>query len=145
MNRRALLTAGVLLFAGCTNRPDGDETAETPDTTTTAPPSASDRTTDVAEDILIRVTNNTSGTRTVHLTVNRDGETHVEKSVTLDADASSYVDPEITETGDYELAIETDAGRTHRRPFDVEDYDLGMGSNLIVVADTDSIRVLMEE
>lgn len=139
MDRRSLLAATGLVLAGCSEQVGPDQADEPTDSAGTQ------ETTDVAEDILIWVSNGTATEQTVRLTVTTGGGTHVEKSITLGANENTYVDPSIAEIGDYELTVELDDGRTESMPFDIEEYDIRMGSNFTVEIDPENIRVSMEE
>ncbi|MEA5387040.1 hypothetical protein VB773_13825 [Haloarculaceae archaeon H-GB2-1] len=100
-------------------------------------------TTDNADNIRIVVNNGRSEALDVDLTVSSGDAVVFADSITVSAESSRSVDPGIDEQGGYELTVVVD-GSEYRRPFDVEGYDLEMGSNLIVEIGTE-IRIPMEE
>ncbi|MDG5777752.1 hypothetical protein QA599_14950 [Haloarculaceae archaeon H-GB1-1] len=154
MDRRRFLAAGSaalsLPVAGCRTAPSADAsstdhsaTTATSDgaaKTTVATPS---ETTDNADNIRIVVNNGRSEALDVDLTVSSGDAVVFADSITVSAESSRSVDPGIDEQGGYELTVVVD-GSEYRRPFDVEGYDLEMGSNLIVEIGTE-IRIPMEE
>lgn len=165
MRRRALLTRGgailVAAVGGCLRGTDPsggrdeteDPSSETPPRTTTRPSGGtttpSETSTQVTPDpddpIQIVVSNDGERSRTVTLTVTSAGGTVREATVEVDPDTVRTVDTGITTTGDYELHVVTADGVEESVPFDIEDYDIRMGSNLMVSVADDGIMVAIEE
>lgn len=137
MNRRTVLaTAGLTLavpFVGCLTAGDtpGDD--------------GNEGTTDPTTDIVIEVSNVTSAAETVHLLVTAEGESIFEASVPIEPDGRTFVDPDLDERGQYELAATVDDERDASVPFGLEEFDLRMGSNLIVIVREGTIEILIEE
>lgn len=140
MDRRDYLTAlhtALLAFAGgCLTAPDSATTTTTDPATATTTPSP--------ERIALVVNNGRDTPLDVTLTVTRDGDSVYRERVAVDAGERRSVDPGIDAPGAYELTVTLADGTERVRPFDIEDYDLRMGSNLVVEVG-DRIRVLVEE
>lgn len=157
MNRRRYLAVvGVLILArgaGCLdavgdrNRGgDGGETGAGAGTETDASHgSTPSETPDSARDVRIVVRNSTADGATVRLAVSRDGATFFEDEVGVPQTGGRTVDPGIDETGSYELEVAVEGGTDGSYPFSVEEYDLRMGSNLIVDIGEDDVRMTLEE
>jgi hypothetical protein len=96
------------------------------------------------DDIEIVVENGKSSAITVTLVVRTDSTRVFNETITVEEGVRRGVEPDITETGAYELVVDVEGDDESVSPFHVEDYDLRMGSNLIVHVDT-VIRVIMEE
>lgn len=56
-----------------------------------------------------------------------------------------YVETEIDTTGQYELSIEGEGGFESSYRFQIDEYALRMGSNLIVAVDDDGTEIMIEE
>ena len=160
MDRREFLAAvgGCLSFgaAGCLGDADtgNDGAGESPpEATGTAEPADGDEVTestaagtpDYVGDIWIFLQNHTDVSKTVRLTVSATEETIREAERRIAPGAGSYVDPEIDEIGEYELLISVDGGPERSSPLRIEDYDIRMGSNVIVWIREESFKLLKEE
>ncbi|WP_251342681.1 hypothetical protein [Haloplanus halophilus] len=151
MDRRELLAltpALLVTAAGCSidsesapstsspasTTPDGTSSTDTP--TPSGSPARSDP-------IAIVVSNGRESAVDAALLVTHEADRIFDRTVVVEPGARRSVDPGIDGTGAYELTVSL-ADDERVRPFDVEDYDLRMGSDLIVEIG-ERIRVLMEE
>lgn len=168
MKRRVVLAGAGLalstLVSGCLTEPG---TTDAEDTTVTTnqetgngtganegePPTTSAETRrtdrpDRAAKIMVVLLNQTATKQLVHVALTRGEDTRellLESDVTVAPDVHRSIDTGITETGQYDVAITVDEGPQISVPLDVENYDLGMGSNLIAEIFEDKLRVMIEE
>jgi len=146
MKRRFVLTllGSCIAVAGCAHTETG-----TPDTTAAGEPAhgptESSETPDHAEDIFVVLQNETPEQVTVAVTITRGDSVSFEDEATVNPGETQYVYPGITERGEYELTVSLPDRPVQTRPFDVEDYDLRMGSNIDVWISTDTVRIGIEE
>ena len=149
-DRRTVLALGLAALsvptAGCATAPRAsDRKTATPSNTTPPTSSAPPATpTPRPDPILLVVSNDRDATVDVSLTVTSAGTTTFEDTVTVDPGGRRSVDPGIDATGAYELTVALADGTERVLPFGVEEYDLRMGSNLIVMVG-ERVRVVMEE
>jgi hypothetical protein len=125
MKRRSLLSLSVLLipFAGCSAETDPD----------------------VAEDIFVVLDNESPEQATVAVSVVTGGSSVFEGGITVNPSNRKNVYPGITETGDYTLTVSLGDGREQKYPFNIEEYDLRMGSNIIVSINETEIQISIQE
>jgi len=125
MQRRSLLSLSVVLvpFAGCSAETDPD----------------------VAEDIFVVLDNETPEQATVAVSVATGDSVVFEGETAVNPSDSKNVYPGISETGDYTLTITLSDGREQEYPFNIEDYDLQMGSNIIVSITETEIAFSIQE
>jgi hypothetical protein len=145
VNRRTVIAVGAMALsvtsAGCATAPRGSTgTASNATETVTSGATA----TPCPDPILIVVSNGRDVAVDVTLTVTSADTTAFEDTVTVAPGARRSVDPGIDSTGAYELTVALADGTERVRPFSVEEYDLRMGSDL-VVAVGERVRVVMEE
>lgn len=165
MKRRLVLAGAGLalstLVPGCLTEkgaPDtGDDTAaaepengngtETDDGEDATSPSETENTdgADLAEDIMIVLRNRTPTEQIVHVALSTEDDTLIDADFTVAPDDPRPIDTGITETGQYDVSITVEDGPATSTSFDVEDYDLGMGSNLIAAIDEEEIILMIEE
>ncbi|GAB6861245.1 hypothetical protein ACFR97_14365 [Haloplanus litoreus] len=150
-DRRTVLAVGAMALsvttAGCVTPPrDSGGTASNATETATSgvTPTPTRSATPGPDPILVVVSNGRDVAVDVTLTVTRDGTPVFGDTVIVDPNSRRTVDPGIDATGTYELTVTLADGTEHVRPFSVEEYDLRMGSNLIVTVG-ERIRVVMEE
>ncbi|KAA9395947.1 hypothetical protein Har1130_15190 [Haloarcula sp. CBA1130] len=125
MKRRSLLSFLPLLipFAGCAAETDPD----------------------VAEDIFVVLDNETSEQATVAVSVVTGDSVVFEGETAVTPSGRKNVYPGISETGDYTLTISLGDGREQEYPFNIEEYDLQMGSNIIVTINEAEIEFSIQE
>ncbi|AHB67855.1 MULTISPECIES: hypothetical protein [Haloarcula] len=125
MKRRSLLSLSVLLipFAGCSAETDPD----------------------VAEDIFVVLYNESSEQATVAVSVVTGDSSVFECETAVNPSNRKNVYSGITETGDYTLTISLGDGREQEYPFNIEEYDLRMGSNIIVSIKETEIEFSIQE
>ena len=100
---------------------------------------------DHAEDILIILRNFDTTEKTVSLVLSTPEETLLRGDFEVDPDAELPVNTQITEPGQYELTITVHGGPTTSTSFNIDDYDLQAGSDLIVEIDDGSLSVMLQE
>ncbi|WP_434530099.1 hypothetical protein ACODNH_02285 (plasmid) [Haloarcula sp. NS06] len=125
MKRRSLLSLSVLLipFAGCSTETDPD----------------------VAEDIFVVLDNESPEQATVAVSVVTGDSSVFEGETAVNPSNRKNVYPGITDTGDYTLTISLGDGREQEYPFNIEEYDLRMGSNIIVSINETEIEFSIQE
>ena len=125
MKRRSVLALPVLLvpLAGCSAKTDPD----------------------FAEDIFVVLYNKSPEQATVAVSIVTDDSVVFEDETTVDPSNRKDVYPGISEVGDYTLTISLDDGRERDYPFNIEDYDLRMGSNIIVEISESEIQFFIQE
>jgi hypothetical protein len=143
MDRRGVLSTIALsislMFAGCLDAFGGSHTAtDTRTTISTATP-------DPVEDVMIRVDNETSQVETPHVVIRENGNSILDQKKSVDPHELVYFYPGIEQTGTYELAVTVDEDRAISYPFEIVEFDLDMGSNIIVIINSDSLDVLMQQ
>lgn len=137
--RQALLVIALTAVgAGCVS--DTEDTAETTPTATATPAE-----TDAPEDIYVVLDNKTLRALSVTLDIDHDGEQFFAEETTVPADDRSSVLPGISQTGKYACTLSIGENRTESFEWTVEEYDLQMGSNVIVRLSEDDVRVVVEE
>lgn len=142
MRRRQLLlgmTATVAGISGCIS-----EDGSSPTKTTTETQTTTDLSSDPEEDIWIVLENNTSGDVVVNLDISREDVILTDK-VTIRSGGRSEVSSKIAETGQYRIEISVDNGIEESYSWNVEDYDLRMGSNMIISINENDVRIMIEE
>lgn len=97
------------------------------------------------DDISIAISTTSPNGTPVQLAVSSEEGAIVEERVAVSPDGARVVDTGIDEKGGYELTITPDDGRTRTYSFHVGDYDLRMGSNVVVSIDDDVVRIVQEE
>ena len=107
--------------------------------------SSPDREIEDVEDIEIVLTNYTTSKRRGKLTLTSDTKTTAEEEFEIEIEDQQSIETEITETGQYELSVTTEAGSETSFPFSIDEYDLNAGSNLIVEYDDNEIMIMMQE
>lgn len=100
---------------------------------------------EAVEDIEIVLTNYATAKQRGDLTLSADTETILEEKFEIGTDDQQSVDTEITEPGQYNLTVTTEAGPETSFPFSIDEYDLKTGSNLIVEIGDEDIMVMMQE
>lgn len=140
LHRRTLLqvATGVSIgLVGCTGSEgiDGTET-ETP--TGPADPGPE------PQDIYVVIHNQLSQAITASVELSTEQTVLVDDEATIEPNGFTSVDTGIDETGRYDLEVVVD-GREKGFSFDVDEYDLGMGSNIIFWVDKDDIRYGIED
>jgi hypothetical protein len=137
MRRRHVLSlSGSLLpLAGCASPGTGTQTG-TPTLESTP---------DHAENIFLVLHNETAERTTVAVTITTGNAVSFEAEVTVDSDEIRHVYPGITDRGEYELRVSLPDRPDQARPFDVEAYDLRMGSNVDIWISEDDVRIGIEE
>ncbi|MFC6862196.1 hypothetical protein ACFQGE_01830 [Halomicroarcula sp. GCM10025817] len=125
------------------DEPTETDTPTTPDDPLTETPG--EVTPDPDDPIAVVLSNGTDETLDVAVTVRRGGTRIFETTSTVGPDERPELDTGIAETGDYELTVSVTGGPEVSQPFDIESYDVRMGSNLIAEIDTERIMILIEE
>jgi hypothetical protein len=97
------------------------------------------------EDVMIRVDNETSQVETPHVVIRENGNSILDQKKSVDPHELVYFYPGIEQTGTYELAVTVDEDRAISYPFEIVEFDLDMGSNIIVIINSDSLDVLMQQ
>jgi hypothetical protein len=125
MKRRSLLSFSLLLipFAGCPAETDPD----------------------VAEDIFVVLDNEIPEQATVAVSVVTGDSVVFESETAVTPSGRKNVYLGISETGDYTLTISLGDGREQEYPFNIEEYDLQMGSNIIVSITETEIEFSIQE
>jgi len=166
MLRREVLVCGCIavssVLPGCAtgsdSSNDGPETSSgtratgggTPDGTDSpnASPSSGTGDTDgfdAVEDVAVVLGNHTGTAVTVRLAVSTAERALLDADYEVGLDGRRAVDPGITATGEYGVSIAVRDGPETTATFDVEDYDLRAGSNLVAEIEADRIQVLVQE
>lgn len=164
MERRSVLAGAYVALAasvsGCltdsgasdsgtdTDPPDqGNEAPVTTsgDDSTTTTTSADNGGTDRVEDIMIILRNTTASEITVHLTVSAANNTLVDSELKISPEDQQAAASGITDTGQYEVSITVNDGPATSNSFNIDDYDVQNGSNIIAGIDEDEIIMLIEE
>lgn len=89
--------------------------------------------------------NETDEEQTVQYSITRDSTTVSEGEVQVPARGFSSVQLDIKRMGEYELNVTVNNIDEVIYPFDIEEYDLRMGSNLVVWIYEEKIEVGMEQ
>ncbi|WP_218836386.1 hypothetical protein [Halorarum salinum] len=98
-----------------------------------------------AEKIMLAFGNESSADVAVHFSIMSEGTVVSEGEVQVSQGEHETVETEIDTTGQYELRIEGDSGFESTYPVQIEEYDLRMGSNLIVEIYDGDTELLIEE
>ena len=147
--RNGVAAATLAVGGGCTTRRDRRPTAaetDSPTPTTTAEstrPETETRT--AAERITLAFSNDSSAAAVVHFSITSEGATISEGTVRVSAGEYESVDTEIRNTGAYELTVALDGGAQSAYAFDIGEYDVRMGSNLILTVYDGRTALMMEE
>lgn len=140
LQRRTLLQAatGVAIgLAGCSSSEGTDGTStETPTDSANANPAA--------QEIHVVIHNQLSQAITVSVTLSTERTVLVDDEATVDPNGYTGFDTGIDETGRYDLEVVLD-DREKGISFEVDEYDLEMGSNIIFWIDDDEIRYGIED
>ena len=125
MKRRSVLALSVVMIplAGCSEESDPD----------------------VAEDIFVRLHNESSDRVTVMVSVVTGDSVVFEDQTSIAPSNVEEMYPGISETGEYTLTVSLDDGREREYPLVIEDYDLQMGSNIGVSISETDIQMRIEE
>lgn len=151
MNRRAFLaTGGIALSAplvGCLQNDTGgkDNETSTDRNSTKTDDTGTEETSDSAEDIMVMVENPTSEEQTLTLTITQDSSSILEDDLSVDSDDRQETETGIDEQGEYELIVDVEGGDETSYPFSIEEYDVRMGSNLIVIIRDSDIEIMQEQ
>lgn len=124
--------------AGGTETGDEDNSESSTESENTSGPAR-------AEDIVIVLRNFDTTEKTVSLALSTPEETLLRGDFEVDPDAELPVNAQITEPGQYELTITVHEGPTTSTSFNIDDYDLQAGSNLIIEIDDGSLSVMLQE
>lgn len=140
MDRRSVLAgaaaAASLGPAGCTAITGDDERRDTSTDTAREP--------DAVEDIFVVLHNQVGEEVTVSVTITAGDSVALEEQVAIDVDEIGTVPTGITERGRYEFSVSVEGGGESRATFEFREYDLEMGSNVVVWID-DGIRIAKED
>lgn len=137
LQRRVLLqiATGVGVgLAGCSSL-EGTNT-ESPTDSTDATPET--------QDIHVVIHNHLSQAIPVTVNLSTEQTVLVDVETTIEPNGVTSLDTGITETGHFDLKIISD-DRQKETSFEIEEYDLEMGSNIIFWVDEDEIRYGIEE
>lgn len=151
MDRRGLLRAGALTIvssAGCLVLAPGESSSDrkgNDDTPAASPePTAdgSDPTPDPDDPIQIVFIDDIGRTVTVQIT--RNDQTFLDVTESISSDYRAF-DSGITSTGTYELSVSFEDGPDATTDLTIEEYDVRMGSNVIVKVRDGQIEFWIEE
>lgn len=139
MDRREALAATAaavsLAAIGCTAGTGDGAGGGTPTVTRGGP--------DASEDVFVVLHNHLGESVTVSVTVTAGDAVLFDDRVTIEGDERGALHTGITETGRYELAVAIEDGSESRATFEFREYDVEMGSNLVVWID-EEIRLAKE-
>lgn len=140
LQRRTLLqvVTGVGVgLAGCSSIQDADgSTTETPTNSVDLNPEA--------QDIHVDIHNHLSQAITVSVELSTERTVLVDDEVSVEPNGVGGLDTGIDETGEYTLELVLD-DRDKEISFEVTDYDLEAGSNIVFWIDEDRIRYGIED
>lgn len=158
--RRGVVISSVVISGGCLLPSEGNPT----ESTTQTPATSSDQTESLAptetepnnssnttvtpnptDPIKLDCYNETDEEQTVQYSITRDSTTVSEGEVQVPARDFSSVQSDIKMMGEYELNVTVNTIDEVIYPFDIEEYDLRMGSNLVVWVYVEKIEVGMEQ
>lgn len=140
LQRRTLLSVVSVVgvgLAGCAGG-EGPEGTETDTPTATAEPYSEPR------DVHVVVHNQLSDSVTVSVELSTEGTVLVDDEATMEVRGFARFDTGIDETGRYHLVVATD-DREKEITFEMDEYDLEMGSNVIFWIDEHGIRYGTED
>ena len=119
-------------------------TSRTPTATEASTPTTPTTTPGDAERIMVALHNDRAASVTLAVTVTRDDETRLDAERALPSGGYEALFSGIREVGEYGLRVETDDGVAESWPVPVDDYDVRMGSNLVVWASDGGLEMGME-
>jgi hypothetical protein len=139
MDRRTVLVHAAAGFslgtAGCLADNGDGEGNETP--TESGGP-------DRPEDVFVVLHNGAAEQVTVSVTITAENSLHFEERTSVEPGGMTSLYPDITEQSRYEITVATDGLGEERFDFEFGEYDLEMGSNVVVWID-DDIRIGKED
>jgi len=152
MRRRHVLHGIIAILTGASGCTSGDGTSPTkttteassPTETTTGTQTTTAPSSDSEENIQIIFNNSTSGDVVVNLEISRESVI-LSDQVTVRSDSRTEIKSKITETGQYQIEISVDNGIEESYSWNVGDYDLRMGSNVIISITQNGLTMLVEE
>jgi len=100
---------------------------------------------DFHDDIFIVVNNYRSEQVSVQITVRDDDQLIFEEEMTVSTDDSKEVYSEITDMGTYTLHASTTDQQESEFPFNIGEFDIDKGSNLIVDIGPNDLSIAIEE
>jgi hypothetical protein len=137
LQRRAFLQVATGVGVGLTGCSSIEGTGtETPTDSTDASPEG--------QPIHVVIHNHLSQAITVTVNLSTEQTVLVDTEATIEPDGSTSLDTGIDETGQFDLKVVSD-NRKKEISFEVEEYDLEMGSNIIFWIEEDEIRYGIEE
>ena len=158
VTRRSFLGSGgasvFAVLAGCigeTTSPEAptESPVDTPRSATPTEPEPNNSNTTVTSNptdpIEVEYVNETDAEQLVQYSITRDSTTVSEGELTVPSGDVSSVHSDIKRMGEYELHVSVETLDEVTYPFDIEEYDLRMGSNLVVWMYEDKIETGIEE
>ena len=94
---------------------------------------------------MLAFSNDSSAAAVVRFSITSEGATISEGTVRVPAGEYESVDTEIRNTGEYELTVALDGGTRSSYAVDIGEYDVRMGSNLILTVYDERTELMMEE
>ncbi|WP_226021911.1 hypothetical protein [Halomicrobium salinisoli] len=145
MKRRRVLAllSAALPLAGCF-APEAEVQPDQSDNSTPTVTEATD-TPDSSEDIFVSLQNETTEPVTAAVTITTNNSVFLEEEVSAGPSGINQLYSGITEQGDYELVVSIDDQREAEFSFGIGEYDLRMGSNLIVWIRDDEVGIGIEQ
>nr|WP_233340595.1 hypothetical protein [Haloprofundus sp. MHR1] len=146
MHRRALLATLASVGAGCLSSAPKEST-ETETQTAPKSPTQTEKTATAAmsDPIELDVHNETEEPKLCQYSIRQGSDTILDGEIEVPASDFTPVDTGIEETGEYELNVAVDDIGQNSYPFSVGNYDLRMGSNLVIWIYENQIQMGMEE
>lgn len=151
MKRRSFVALLCVAGAGCLDAPTAAERdpddGGTPAGGTSTPRDASTDGTAAGSDdrMAVVVDNGRDSVVTVEVAIRRGDETVRETRLSVPVDERRSVAAGIERVGDYDLVARVVDGPTETFPFDVGEYELRSGSNIVVAVGADALRIRIEE
>ena len=140
MDRRTVLVGAAAVVSvsatGCLQDDGASEGGGTP--------TGSEGSPDRAGDVFVVLHNGAAERVSVAVTVTAEGSVHFEGRTTVEPSGTGFLYPEVTERGSYEITVSVDGLGEERATFEFGEYDLEMGSNVVVWID-EEIRIGKEE
>lgn len=126
--------------------PQSPTSSETPSATPKETDASSAGVTPDPDDpILFVLSNDTDAQRTVTLRLTRTDRTFIDETVALASGGSREYDSDIRSPGEYELVVTVEDGPERTMTLDIEEFDVGSGSNHFVRVTAEGIDVYREE
>lgn len=161
-SRRDVLRTWVICLStvagtGCLSAIDHPASSTPSDETATVSPSSTptqspppDQTTPTgtpgdAERIVVGVHNERSTAVTLTVTATAGNGQLLDAELTVPGAGADSVFSEITESGQYDVAVEVDDGTTGSARFSIGEYDVRLGSNAVVWIRDDEVELAKEE